>query len=371
MPTLSTLRGLTLTGLALPYFALTSALLGSAGASTMTYPATTVTLHERAADWQGAELSGLVRQGDVVSVPEGIGSGTLTSAPLTVAAFDQLVPSWNSSTATGGSLTLEVRVGLAGGAWSNWYSFGTWSAAPGRSSQDGQKDSAGQVLTDTLKLSAKATTLQYRVTLRGAGTALRLVGLTTGDWARRSERLGEASDRQGWGRIGVVAPRSQMLYPDGGEAWCSPTSVSMILAALGTPVTVPQAAAGTYDRAYDGTGNWSFNVAYAGEQGLRAFVTRLPSLSAAEKYTAAGFPLAVSLGWKKGELPDPPLPSSSGHLMVLLGFDPQGNPVLNDPAAPSDAEVRRTYPRAAFEKLWLAHSGGLAYVIAPPAATLP
>ncbi|AXG99462.1 peptidase C39 family protein [Deinococcus wulumuqiensis] len=351
--------------------ALTFALLGSAGASTLTYPATTVTLHERAADWQSAELSGLVRQGDAVTVPGGIGSGTLTSAPLTVAAFDQLVPSWNGSTGGEGSLTLEVRVGLAKGGWSTWYSFGTWSAAEGRTSLDGQKDSAGQVLTDTLRLSARATTLQYRVTLRGPGTALRLLGLTTTDWARRSERLGEPSDRQAWGRIGVVPQRSQMLYPGGGEAWCSPTSVSMILAAQGRDVSVPQAAAGTYDRAYDGTGNWSFNVAYAGEQGMRAFVTRLPSLSAAEKYTAAGFPLAVSLGWKKGELPGAPLPSSTGHLMVLIGFDPQGNPVLNDPAAPTDAGVRIVYPRAAFEKLWLAHSGGLGYVIAPPTATLP
>ena len=351
--------------------AMTFALLGSAGATTLTYPATTTTLYERAADWQTAELSGLVRQGDSVAVPDGIGSGTLTSAPLSVAAFDQLVPSWNTATGPAGSLTLEVRVGLTGGAWSPWYSFGTWSAAEGRTSLDGQKDNAGQVLTDTLKLKAKATSLQYRVTLRGSGTTLRLLGLTTSDWARRSERLGEASDRQGWGRIGVVPQRSQMLYPNGGEAWCSPTSVSMILAALGTPVTVPQAAAGTYDKAYDGTGNWSFNVAYAGEQGMRAFVTRLPSLSAAEKYTAAGFPLAVSLGWKKGELPGAPIPSSNGHLMVLIGFDAQGNPVLNDPAAPTDAGVRTVYPRAAFEKLWLAHSGGLSYVIAPQTAQLP
>lgn len=49
--------------------------------------------------------------------------------------------------------------------------------------------------------------------------------------------------------------------------------------------------------------------------------------------------------------------------MVLVGFDKAGNPVLNDPAAPSNDTVRRTYPRAAFEKLWLTHSGGLSYVI--------
>jgi hypothetical protein len=38
---------------------------------------------------------------------------------------------------------------------------------------------------------------------------------------------------------------------------------------------------------------------------------------------------------------------------------------LNDPAARSDEEVRRSYPRAVFERLWLTHSGGMAYVMAP------
>jgi hypothetical protein len=77
------------------------------------------------------------------------------------------------------------------------------------------------------------------------------------------------------------------------------------------------------------------------------------------------------LGWKVGELSGAPIPSSEGHLMVLVGFDAKGNPVMNDPAAPTDAGVRRTYPRAAFEKLWLTHSGGLSYVIAPQGAALP
>jgi sugar-specific transcriptional regulator TrmB len=41
--------------------------------------------------------------------------------------------------------------------------------------------------------------------------------------------------------------------------------------------------------------------------------------------------------------------------------------VVYDPAAPRDGEVRRTYPRAQLERLWLTHSGGAAYVVAPPA----
>jgi hypothetical protein len=344
-------------------------LLGSAGASTMTYPASTTTLHERAQDWAGAELRGVEVRGQTLTLAGGATSGTLTGQPIKVAAFDELVPSWNSTTPGAGSVTVEVRA-QTGTAWTRWFSFGTWSSAEGGASLNGQKDAAGQILTDTLRLSAKATTYQYRVTLRGAGTSVRLLAFNTSDRARQAAGVGQASNRAAWGKVTDVPQRSQMVFAEG-AGWCSPTSTSMILAHYGVNVAVPTAAKGMFDRVYEGTGNWPFNIAYAGEQGMRAFITRLPSLAAAEKYTGAGLPLAVSLGWKAGELPGAPLASSDGHLMVLLGFDAKGNPVMNDPAAPTDAGVRRTYPRAAFEKLWLTHSGGLSYVIAPQGTALP
>ncbi|MEW6420674.1 MAG: peptidase C39 family protein [Deinococcota bacterium] len=346
-------------------------LLGSgAEALTLTYPNSTTVIHERADDWAGTELRGVEVRGDALFLAPGASSGTLTGQAIRVPAFDELVPSWNAVTPGQGSVTVEVRAWVDGG-WSRWFSFGIWRSGEDRSSLNGQKDAAGQVRTDTLRLNAKASAYQYRVTLRGAGTSVRLLAFNTSDRARRAAGLGQPGNRAAWGKIVNVPQRSQMLFEGGGEVWCSPTSVSMILAAHGVNVTVPQAAGGTFDRAYGGTGNWPFNTAYAGAHGLRAFITRLPSLAAAERYTAAGLPLAVSLGWKKGELPGAPIASSDGHLMVLIGFDAQGNPVVNDPAAPTDAGVRRTYPRAAFERQWLLHSGGLSYVIAPPGKVLP
>ena len=164
-----------------------------------------------------------------------------------------------------------------------------------------------------------------------------------------------------------------MVYPDGGEVWCSPTSVAMVLGywegergGAGCAGRVRAAVEGVYDRVYGGHGNWAFNVAYAATQGMEAFVTRLTGLAGAEPWTAAGVPLVLSYGWRRGELRGAPLPSSNGHLAVLAGFDGAGDPVLYDPAAPRDGAVRRTYPRAQLEALWLSHSGGTAYVIGPP-----
>jgi hypothetical protein len=58
-------------------------------------------------------------------------------------------------------------------------------------------------------------------------------------------------------------------------------------------------------------------------------------------------------------------------LLVLVGFDMQGNPIVNDPASPSDSAVQHTYLRSEFEPLWLQASGGTVYLIYPQGASVP
>ena len=176
-------------------------------------------------------------------------------------------------------------------------------------------------------------------------------------------------------------------YGGGGAAWCSPTSTAMVIEywgsgpsaadlawvdpALADPC-VDHAARFTFDAAYDGTGNWPFNTAYAAHFGLDAFVTRLRSLQEAELFLAAGIPLVASIVAGPGELDGFQLPQgTAGHLVVIVGFTAEGDPVVNDPAAPSNDAVRRSYDRAQFERVWLDGSGGAVYVITPPGTALP
>jgi hypothetical protein len=136
--------------------------------------------------------------------------------------------------------------------------------------------------------------------------------------------------------------------------------------------SVDYAARSTYDAAYHGTGNWPFNAAYAARFGLDTFVTQLRSLAEAEQFVRAGIPLVASIASRPGEL-DGFLFSggTNGHLVVIIGFDANGNPIVNDPAAWTDATVRRVYDRAQFERVWLRGSGGTVYVIRPPEVPLP
>jgi hypothetical protein len=164
----------------------------------------------------------------------------------------------------------------------------------------------------------------------------------------------------GEARILDVPARSQYVV-EGERGWCSATTVSMLNAYFGLDYDVPSTARAVFDRAYNGTGNWSFNVAFSGNLGLRAAVVYLRNLDHAQRLIEAGIPIAISYSWSAGELPGAPIEHSDGHLVVLCGFTASGDCAINDPAAPN---VRVVYPRAAIENIWLRNKG-VAYAVAP------
>jgi hypothetical protein len=131
---------------------------------------------------------------------------------------------------------------------------------------------------------------------------------------------------------------------------------------------VDHAARYTYDWSYKGAGNWPYNTAYAAGYGLEAFVTRLRSLVEAEKFIEAGIPLVASIS---GTLPGFLFGSTNGHLLVIRGFMPNGDVIVNDPAVLVNAQARKVYPRVMFEQNWLDSSGGTVYVIHPLGVRLP
>lgn len=300
-------------------------------------------------------------------------TGTLETAPIT-SDFDTAVASWNALTPTGASVLIEVRAQF-GSRWSRYYRVGSWSTDPAlpRTSFANQRDSDGKINTDTLELTRMASALQLRVTFSASSLSPVLTGLAAviSDSTQETRLAPKPSSQAVWGKDLAVPAMSQMIYPGGGEVWCSPTSVTMILAywdALrdsSRADTVPVAAKAMWDSAYDGSGNWAFNAAYAGAKGMRAYVTRFSSLTDLEPFIARGVPLALSIGWEVGTLSGAHVSSSRGHIVVLRGFDKRGDPIINDPAAKSNASVRTVYDRAQLERAWIAHSGGIVYLIEP------
>ncbi|GAA0648539.1 peptidase C39 family protein [Kutzneria viridogrisea] len=319
----------------------------------------------------------------------------------------QLIASWNATTPAGTWLQVEMRGRTSTGVSTGWYVMGQWASGDSdiqRRSVPGQSDAAGTVDVDTFE-SASGVTLnsyQLRVTLyrlRGAQQSPRLsmVGAMT---SAVPDRFTVPTSPSGgaWG-VELPVPRySQDVhkgeypqYDGGGEAWCSPTSSQMVIEYWGKHPTEDQlawvdpsyadpsvdlAARGTYDYDYQGAGNWPFNAAYAASYGLQAHVTRLHSLTELERYIRRGIPVITSQSFLASEL-DGAGYSTSGHIMVVVGFTETGDVIVNDPASQDDNAVRNVYKRAQFENVWLrtkrhladgsvgGGSGGVAYIYTP------
>ena len=309
----------------------------------------------------------------------------------TAFGFTDAIASWNATTTPGTWIEVQLRARF-GSRWTKWYSMGIWASdsteatAVKRHSVKLQGDNDGYVATDTLVLTAKkaaADGVQMKVRLFTEDTSstpvwpsVQRLSIAYSTAAPKKVSTVSAGNSTNWNTLLAVPECSQMVYPDGGNVWCSPTSTSMVLGYWGIDAgpcepRVRAAVAGVYDWVYDGHGNWPFNTAYAASRGLEAYVARFTSLDQVEPWVEAGVPVIVSFAWGKGDLTGAAIPSSSGHLAVIVGFDGSGNPIVNDPAAASDVDVQRTYLRAEFEPLWLTNSGGTVYLIYPRGTTAP
>lgn len=312
-----------------------------------------------------------------------------------------VVASWHADTPEGSWLEVAVQGRADDADWSRWLMLARWAGSDATlrpTSVPGQQLDGVVVDADEVRIDDAVawTEVRARVTLHRAAESapvptLHRIGLLT---SRVPAQAGPCVPAQRTPLQIDVPARSQQLhrgrypqYGGGGAAWCSPTSVSMVLehfGALPAPADyrwvddgpdrfVPHVARRCFDEAYGGTGNWSFNVAYAAGQGLNAFVTRLRSLVEAEQLVAARIPLVLSVSFAAGELSGAGY-STAGHLLTLVGFTGDGDPVVNDPASHELADssrVRTTYDRCELERVWLRGSGGLTYVMHPPGLPLP
>ncbi|WP_433548606.1 peptidase C39 family protein [Streptomyces sp. CA-294286] len=384
-------------------------------------------------DWRsgtrgGTRAVGGRRPGLVIGAPDGLTdhpdphtgrTGTYeyavwTSPPYrTRVPATEIVASWNADTPPGTWLAVELCARYADGSRTPWYVMGRWAAADTdirRTSVDGQSDGRSSVQTDTLAVAdpASGTRLtghQLRVTLHrlpGSGRTPTLwrLGAMASDVPDRFTVPASAPRRTGELRVPCLSQEVHVgrypEYDNGGEAWCSPTSTTMVLEYWGrgpapqelawvdpsyADPQVCHAARHTYDHQYKGCGNWPFNAAYAASYpDMNAVVTRLGSLDDLAVLIRAGIPVTTSQSFRKEELSGAGY-GTAGHLMTVVGFTGAGDVIANDPAAPTNEAVRRVYRRREFENVWLrtkrydargdvaSGTGGICYLYWPLDAT--
>lgn len=285
----------------------------------------------------------------------------------------EVIASWNVQPTIDAKIKVEVCAHVLDRKTS-WYTMADWNLheAATRRTVNGQKDDDGKVSTDTLVLNRPARKFDVRITVTtgAAGAEVSLLTLAGSNGINPEP----APSRVGLGKVIEVPQKCQGNYPKG-NVICSPTSTTMILNhwsiilnRMDLNVDVPETTEAVWDAAYNGGGNWPFNTAFAGSfQGMRAYVTRLSSINDLQEWTSRGFPVACSVASSVlyGKMLDP---KEQGHLVVLVGFAENGDPIFNDPAWKSG--VRKTFKRADFDKAWN-HSDHTVYLIYPKSMTPP
>jgi len=334
--------------------------------------------------------------------------GTWTSDVYRVSfPFDELVSSWNAGTPAGTWVQSEVQPQLDDGRWGKWYVLGRWSYGDTdfhRTSVGGQGDADGHVAIDTfftrdhpaiayrlrLTLYARAGSANAPAATRYSAVVSNLVNQKM-TFPSTTTMSGSTIDLGVPGYSQEVHHGEYPQFDNGGEAWCSPTSTSMVAAywaskdpaagympSTAETASVPFAdpwvdytARYVYDYHYQGAGNWPFNAAYAAGRGFVADVTQLQSLRDAEAFIKAGIPLVASIAFESNKL-DGAIKSTNGHLVVIEGFTGDGRRVIvNDPASLTNADVAHFYDREQFERAWIPASGGIVYVIRPAGWATP
>jgi len=291
--------------------------------------------------------------------------------------WNELVVSWNVP--LGVRLNVEARA-IYPNHVTRYYTMGLWSDDPEqfpRESVRRQSDQDGTVKTDTLVLSNVTRKVQLRITVGGAEgqRSLKFLGLSFCNSTVPATIL--KPNRAAWGNVLEVPERRQGEY-EGGGGWCSPTSLSMVLAYWGLKLhrpelnhTVPATAKAIADGRRADTGNWPFNTAFAGQHpGMRAYVTRLGDIAELEDWIAAGVPVIISVSsYLTSDRTSGP---DNGHLIVCVGFTDKGDVVANDPGVSvrRNVRARRTYAREKVVNAWK-KSKNTVYLIYPETARIP
>lgn len=306
------------------------------------------------------ELIGTEIIDGALCLSQGKKHGSFT-AELDVGTFRTMLASWNSVT-NGGRVEMAVSFEVEDSKWSKYFSWGVWSSREGVSGSEDTADEYGSIDIDILTVkSGHAATGKVKVKLSLAkgvdSPKVYNFSLTTPEMEKQQVVDSAALPKEA---LNDVPMRSQLSAENGadGNRICSPTTVVMALDYMGTTLPTMTAAKGVYDNGWKAYGNWSYAVAYAGEQGYIAYM---------DLYDRDMMKYALSQGYVIG---CSTYLTSSGHLVLVVGYtviDGVEYYIVNDPNVNPDKVERTNYTVEYFEDRWFRDSMegyGVVYVFA-------
>lgn len=305
-------------------------------------------------------------------------TGTWTSDETAAAfGFTNLIASFNVQTPGRTGVVLELRV-EQDGTWSPWVYMQSWGSAL-LPLDHPLKWEDGAVDVDEMFLNKPAQKFQARVTLNSLDFDPKITPIVrrisvcyTGIVANPQlrQKIAPTTAPTNWARDLPVPFRGQGAT-DNPKAIrgmiCSPTSVSMVLGYYGFDRPTADNAAAIYDTHHDLFGNWGRAISRAGEFGLDAWLARFRDWDHVKLEISQGHPVIASIRFSAGEVKGLLYKSTAGHLIVIRGFKPSGDVIVNDPAS-RDKGNGVVYPASELARAWF-DNGGVGYVIHGPLPT--
>lgn len=292
--------------------------------------------------------------------------------------FNEALLSWNVDTPVDAGFCVEIRVGHRwDDSWSPYLYVGQWGAALPSGERVTTCDE-GRIDVDYFHSDQRFDRLQYRIraacqgsedrNLRVDRVAVCVSDLTGIPPAVMQPPIAfDPLPAAAWQRRLPIPFRSQATdNPDLSGRLCGPASVAMVLAYRGVEHPTEDVAAVCFDPVHGIYGNWPRSIQAAYSLGVPGYLTRFSDWSDVERMIAADQPLVISIRVEEdGGLTDAPYKSTEGHLLVLTGFDSEGNVAVNDPAVRTAEKGCLTYSRRDLEEVWMRGSGGMTYVLLP------
>jgi len=138
-----------------------------------------------------------------------------------------------------------------------------------------------------------------------------------------------------------------------------------VLAYYGVRAELAELAREIFHPELDRYGVWPAAIAAAARRGVAGYLLRFPDWGAAAWCLDRGMPVIASVRFRAGELAGAAISETTGHLLVLTGYE-DGDVLVNDPAAAVAGEVPRRCPLDGIRRVWLERTG-LGYVLFKPA----
>ncbi len=287
-----------------------------------------------------------------LTLEENADVGEYISDVIETKGFSKLVMSWNAMTGKGNYLEICIRV-KKDSKFSKWFSYGIWNKFDSKSSEKDDTDDIAILNIDLLtSKQGLCDGLQYKIKfireMNYSSPILSRVNfaISDNDIENKSSKKYEDIDID-------VTKKSQMLVDGIGKVICSPTSLYMNLNHLGSNIAHLEVCGGVKDHNRGIYGNWSFNVAYAGELGFKSSV-RFLDIDDMYNYIDRNIPIVASIKTQNIiELEGSPQIYKNGHLVLVRGFEfKNGNQyiIVNDPASKTTGNVKRAYKLEQFEK---------------------